>query len=69
MRPSGLLPTTLNRCRCTLHPDSTIQTGKSDTESLPSLPNQDDADTITISSDEDLETTIMSFCPDEQDGN
>ena len=49
-----------------LKPDSTILTGESDTEtdSLPSLLNQDDA--ITISDDLDLEAKILSFCTEHQ---
>ena len=50
VRPPGMLPTP--KSRHILKPDSTIHTSESNTEtdSLPSLPNQDD-DAITISDD------------------
>ena len=67
VKPPGMLPTP-ERKRI-LKPDSTVHTGDSDTDTidtLPSLPNQDDDDTIIISDDSDLEAKMLSFNTEEK---
>ena len=56
--PPGMLPTP-ERKIILKAADSTVQVNDSETDSLPSIPNHDDA--IIISDDSDLEAKMLSF--------
>ena len=64
VKPPEMLPT-LERKSILKAADSTIALTDSETDSLPSLPNQDDA--ITISDNSDLEAKMLSLDTEDQE--
>ena len=64
VKPPGMLPTP-ERKSILKAADSTVPLIDSETDSLPSLQNQDDA--ITISDDSNLEAKMLSFDTEDQE--
>ena len=64
VKPPGMLPAPERKSILKVA-DSTVPLTDSETDSLPSLPNQDD--TIIISDDSDLEAKMLSFETEDQE--